>query len=261
MKEDKLMDKRPVISLSNVSKTYVVRANSPKSIREYITQFASKANRKTVKALQPLDLDIYEGECFGIIGSNGSGKSTLMNIMMGSIMPNKGGSVLTKGKMMRLALGMGVDKDLSARDNVYVNGSVIGLSFKRIGEIFDEIISFAGLQGFEDTQIKFYSSGMKSRLLFSIAMYAEADIFLLDEFFGGVGDEDFKKKSNQAFHDKIMSGKTIVIISHSLTIIQKQCSRCMWIEKGEIMKIGDTAEVLQEYQQYFSKKKKIAKPV
>lgn len=247
-------NKKPVISLGNIAKTFLVSENRANSIREIFTQFRLRSKPKEVKAIQTLNLDIYEGECFGIIGSNGSGKSTLMNIMMGSIRPDKGGKVYTDGTMMRLALGMGVDQNLSARDNVYVNGSVIGLSFKRIGEIFDDIIEFAGLKGFEDTQIKFYSSGMKNRLLFSIAMYAEADIFLLDEFFGGVGDEDFKKKSNAAFQSKIMNGQTIVIISHTLGIIQQHCTRCMWLEKGEVKVIGDTNDVLKEYQEFAKKK-------
>jgi len=212
-----------------------------------------KSKRKKIKALNEISINISKGETFGIIGRNGSGKSTLLNIIMDTIRPDKGGTVETEGKMMRLSLGMGVDPNLSARDNIYVNGSVLGLTFKKIGEIFNSIVEFAGIQEFVDTPVKFYSKGMKQRLLFSIAMHAESDIFLLDEFFGGTGDKDFKQKSDKAFQAKIIQGKTIIIVSHNLNIIKKYCHRAMWLDKGICRAIGKPNVVIAKYKSSFQK--------
>jgi len=212
-----------------------------------------KQNKKEIQALKDLNLKIKKGEIFGVIGRNGSGKSTLINIIMGSIPANKGSKIITRGKMMRLSLGLGVDDNLSARDNIYVNGSIIGLSFKTIGAIFNDIIEFAGLDEFVDTPVKFFSKGMKQRLMFSIAMHADADVFLLDEFFGGTGDEDFKKKSDEAFRRKILEGRTIIIVSHSMRIITKYCDRAIWLNKGKTIKMGKTEDVVTAYKQSFVK--------
>jgi ABC-type polysaccharide/polyol phosphate transport system ATPase subunit len=240
--------KRIAISLKNVSKTFFIRETQINTIRELLGKIISRNNtKKEVKALQDISLKVKEGEILGIIGRNGSGKSTLLNIMMEILVPDKGGKVKTKGTMMRLAMGIGVDVNLSARDNIYVNGSVIGLSFKKIGKIFNDIISFAGLEEFVDTPVKFYSKGMRQRLLFSISMHAEADIFLLDEFFGGTGDQEFRKKSDIAFKEKILNGKTIIIVSHSMDTIQKYCSRVIWLEKGKIVKKGKPEDVVEAY--------------
>lgn len=248
--------KKTAIKLQKVNKTFSVKENRATSIRErFKSTFTKKSSKRQILALQDINLKIKSGEIFGVIGKNGSGKSTLINIMMGSIPPDRGGEVSTRGKMMRLSLGLGVDPNLSARDNIYVNGSIIGLSFKKIGSIFDTIISFAGLDEFVDTPVKYFSKGMKQRLMFSIAMHAEADIFLLDEFFGGTGDEDFKKKSDLAFQDKILQGRTIIIVSHSMAIIQKYCTRVIWLDKGKIIKMGDASEVVKAYKQSFNTKK------
>ena len=255
------MTERPkeeiAISLKDVRKTFFIKEDSADTIKEYFRRlFTPRSKSKKVVALNNINLDIYQGEVFGIIGRNGSGKSTLLRIIMDAMKPDKGGVVSTNGRIIKLALGLGVDINLSARDNIYVNGSILGLSFKRIGSIFDEIIEFAGLEGFVDTPVKFFSSGMRQRLLFSIAMHADADIFLLDEFFGGTGDEDFRQKSDMAFRNKIMEGRTIVFVSHSLSTIRKHCERVLWLNKGEIQKLGPTEEVVKAYLASFPKPKK-----
>lgn len=244
------MEKKTIIKLTDISKTFTIREHRTTTIRDFVlSAILNKRNKKLkiVKALQNVNINIGEGESFGIIGRNGSGKSTLLNIIMESIAPDKGGIVFTTGRMIRLSLGMGVDPNLSARDNIYVNGSLIGLTFDKIGKIFDTILDFADLQEFVDTPVKFYSKGMKQRLLFSIAMHTEADVILLDEFFGGTGDKQFRRKSDQAFRDKILEGKTIVIVSHSMSIIKKYCNRAIWIDKGSIQAKGTTEEVIQKY--------------
>jgi len=243
------------VVVKKLDKTFSVRQSAnTASVFNIIKAFSKK--QKVIEALKGLNFKVKEGEIFGVIGRNGSGKSTLLHLLMGSIKADKGSTIKTNGKLMRLALGMGTDDNLTARENIYVNGSVIGLSFKRIGELFEEIIEFAGLENFVDTQVKFFSKGMKQRLLFAIAMNAEADIFLLDEFFGGVGDEDFKKKSDQAFNEKILEGRTIIIVSHSMAIISKHCKRVLWLEKGKVKMLGKTEEVIKAYKNSFNGKPK-----
>ena len=250
------MSEQKAIALYSVSKTYKARNKSENSL---LTLFKSvlkpSASSENFKALDKIDFRVQKGEAIGIIGRNGSGKSTLLNLIMGSIKPDKGSLIETQGRKIRLALGMGVDNNLSGRDNIYVNGSVLGMSFKKIGKIFDDIVSYADLERFIDTPVKYYSKGMRQRLLFSIAMHAEADIFLLDEFFGGVGDQDFKKKSEEAFQEKILEGSTIIFVSHNMHIIKKYCSRVIWIHKGKIEMAGETDEVIAAYMESFKKMK------
>jgi ABC-type polysaccharide/polyol phosphate transport system ATPase subunit len=248
------MSKNAIV-LKNITKTFKLKNLNTTTFRQLLTSFGGNKNRhKSITALNNINLKIKHGETIGIIGRNGSGKSTLINIIMQSIKPDHGGTVKTNGKIIRLALGLGIDNNLTARDNIYINGSVLGLSFKKIGKIFDEIISFAGLEEFVDTKVKFYSKGMKQRLFFSIAMHTEADILLLDEFFGGTGDQEFKIKSDQAFKEKILEGKTIVIVSHSMPTIEKYCDRTIWLHKGNIVEMGASNEITELYLNKFKNK-------
>ena len=242
------------IRLKNIHKTFTVYERGNDSIRNTVFNFLKPKNGRKIEALKGINLEIKKGEFFGIVGRNGSGKSTLLKIIMGAIQPDKGGSVEVNGRMIRLALGMGFDPQLSARDNIYLNASLLGLSFKEVGEKFDEIIAFAELEKFVDTKIQFYSSGMRSRLAFSIAVNADADIFLMDEFFGGVGDIRFKQKSEGVFEESILKGRTIVHVSHNLGTIKKHCDRVMLIEKGDFISIGRPEEILKEYSKLMKRK-------
>lgn len=251
MKNDEI-----VVRLENVSKTFYSKQNPAASIRDIaMGLFSRRGKIKTVKALQDINIEIKKGETFGIIGRNGSGKSTLIHLMMQSMKADEGSIIETNGVMLRLALGMGMDPNLSARENVYVNGSILGLSFKHINSIFNEIISYANLEDFVDTPVKHFSKGMHARLKFSIALHANSDILLLDEFFGGVGDEDFKKKSTEAFKQVILEGRTIIMVSHAIQNIKKYCDRALWIEKGKMKMLGDPKEVATEYVESFKKEK------
>jgi len=238
------------IEIKHLSKTYSSK-NRYKTVFDYISNFSFKKTiNENLVALREINLTIYKGETFGIIGRNGSGKSSLLNIILGAMAPDKGSTIRTEGRIMKLTLGMGFDPELSARDNIYVNGSIIGLSFKEIAHIYDDIIIFAGIQDFQNTQVKYYSKGMKQRLLFSTAIHAKADIFLLDEFFGGTGDLEFRRKSNTAFQKRIIEGKTNVIVSHSIDIIKNQCERCLWIEKGMQKIVDKTDKVINSYTEF-----------
>ena len=245
-----------VISLQHINKSYKSYEHSSRTLLDRLTSIFKSNKSKRLQVLDDINLNIYRGETVGIIGRNGSGKSTLLNIIMGSIPPTKGGRVVTKGKIMRLALGLGVDPNLSGRDNIYVNGSVLGLSFKEIGNKFHDIIDFAGLEKFVDTPVKKYSSGMRKRLMFTIAMHAKDDVFLLDEFFGGTGDDDFRKKSDEAFQNKILEGNTLVIVSHNMPIIKKYCDKVIWLHRGKVMADGSPADTIEAYKEYFRNRKK-----
>lgn len=249
------MSKNLVIEVKNLSKTFKRENLRIDSLRSLILNGKNKDDnsKDELVAIKDINFEIEKGETFGVIGRNGSGKSTLIHLIIGCMKPDKGASIKTKGRILRLALGLGMDPNLTARDNIYINGSVLGLSFKEIGLRFDDILDYAGLKEFVDTPIKNFSKGMQARLKFSIAMYAKADIFLLDEFFGGVGDEEFKLKSNDAFKKSIVDQKTIIIISHNKQIIKKHCDRVLWIDNGRVKMLGPTEEVLKAYHESFIK--------
>lgn len=249
MKETK---EQSAISICKVSKRFRKEQKKNNSIRKKILFFFRSNETTFLQALTDINVEIYKGEFFGIIGKNGSGKSTLLKIILGTFKSDGDGTVTTDGKIIRLALGIGFDPNLSVRDNIYVNGSILGLSFKEIGSKFDEIILFAELQRFVDTPIKFLSSGMRSKLAFSISMFVNADILLIDEFFGGVGDISFKKKSEDVFKNRILHGKTIIFISHNLNLIRKYCDRAMILNKGKVFKIGDAKEITDLYEKEFN---------
>lgn len=249
-----MIKKEIVIDIKNVAKTYKVFEASSDSIRNIVFNILKFKERREIKALQSLDLQIAKGEFFGIIGRNGSGKSTLLDMIMKNLRPDKGGKIYTRGKMIKLSLGMGFNPILTGRENVYVNGAVLGLSIKQIDEKFDEIFEFAELENFIETKVKNYSKGMRMRLAFAVAIHAEADIFLFDEFFGGVGDMRFKKKSDEVFEKSLLKDKTVVIVSHNLGVVKKHCPRCLCLDKGKILGIGPTQKMIKIYQEAIKKR-------
>lgn len=240
------------IRLQNVSKTFTIYEKSSDSVRERVFNIFNSNQQRRLQALQDVNLEVEKGEFLGIVGKNGSGKSTLLKIMLGAIQPDKGGLVEVKGSIIRLALGASFDPELSARDNIYLNASMMGLSFKTIGQKFDEIIAFAELENFVDTKLKYFSSGMRSRLAFSVAVHVEAEILLIDEFFGGVGDISFQEKSRKVFRESIVKGKTVIFVSHQLSILQEHCSRVLMLENGSVTAQGLPEQVLQRYKKTFA---------
>lgn len=243
-----------ILSLENVSKTFYISDNGAPFFKRLSNILVGGGGQK-VKAIKDLSLEVKQGEFLGIIGRNGSGKSTLLRLIMGSMRPDKGGAIYSQGRMIRLALGMGFDPNLTARDNIYLNGTILGLSFKQIGERFEQIIEFSELQNFVDTPIRFYSSGMKSKLSFAVAVHADADVFLIDEFFGSVGDETFKNKSQKAFEKNILKGKTILHVSHSMEVIKKHCNRVLVLNQGSGVIYEDSLEAIRAYREMASKSK------
>ncbi len=192
-----------------------------------------------------MNFQIKRGECFGIIGRNGCGKSTLVRLLAG-VYPTDTGYVKINGSTMLMNLGVGMSHELTARENIYVSGSVLGLKIKDIDLIFDKIIDFAELKDFVDTKIKFFSSGMLARLGFSIAVNAGADIMFLDEIFA-VGDIKFQEKAIKIFEKSWIENKTVVLISHNMKVIQDYCQRVAYLKNGNLEFIGDAETAINMY--------------
>lgn len=242
MKED-----QTIISLKNVSKTFYIRDNKPQPFFQKLRNTFSGNGLRRIEAVKNVSIDIKKGEFVGIVGNNGSGKSTLLNLMAAVYQPDKGGEAYIYGNFMKLSLGLGFNAQLSARENIYINASIMGLTFAEIRSKFNEIIKFAELEKFVDTKIKFYSRGMKVRLGFAIAIHTESDILFLDEIFGGVGDEKFKLKSEQAFQDSLIKGRTIVLVSHNMSPLRDHANKVLFMHEGKCIKIGDPEEVISFY--------------
>jgi len=240
------MSRKASIVIKGLSKTFFI-SKKGMSIRDKLIDLFSDHKKDKIYALKSVNLSIKRGESLGLIGKNGSGKSTLLKIILGSIDPDPGGKVYTEGKIIRLALGRGFDMNLSARDNIYLSGTILGMSFQEIGDKFQEIIAFAELQKFVDTPVKFFSSGMVSRLSFSIAMASDADIYLIDEFFADVGDEVFQEKTHQVFKDKLSEGKTLLHVSHSRSLLQAYCTRFAVINEGHLTEYADFDQAINQY--------------
>ena len=242
------------VNLNNVSKTFYLSAQTDTPFQKIMSIFSKSYSSKKIEVLKNINVKVQKGEFFGIIGKNGSGKSTLLKLIIGSMNADKGSSITTNGKLIRLALGLGFDLNLTARDNIYLNGTILGLTMMEIGDKFDNIIEFAQLEKFIDTPIKFYSTGMRSRLAFSVAVYADADIFLIDEFFGGVGDESFKAKSKAVFEERIIENKTIILVTHELELLVKNCDRAMVIKDGIGHVFDDPKDAVIFHRASFGKK-------
>lgn len=241
---------QPVISIQNVSMKFKVSTGNASGLKEFLIQKAQrKASYRELLALDDVSFDIYKGEVVGIIGTNGSGKSTLLRIVSGALNPTKGKVIVDRSKVQLLTLGTGFDLELTARENVYLNGAIIGYTKEFLDTHFDEIISFAELQDFVDEKVKNFSSGMVSRLGFAIATVGDAaEILILDEVLS-VGDEFFKKKSLKRVKEMIHGGSTVLMVSHGMETILENCSKVAWIEKGVLRMVGDAKTVCAKYRE------------
>jgi lipopolysaccharide transport system ATP-binding protein len=210
-----------------------------------ITRKLSKSD-PVIKVLDGIDLDIYKGECFGIIGPNGTGKSTLLRLIAGIIPPDSGSIKITGLMIPLLSLQVGFSGELDAHDNVYQYGMMLGFSKKEMDAMYDEIIAFSGLEKFQYMHLKNFSSGMGVKLGFSTAVRINPDILVLDEILS-VGDVSFKEKSQQKILEFCNSDKTVVIVSHSMNTIYDICDRAMFLKDGKIGRIGDPMDVINSY--------------
>lgn len=238
----------PVIKVCDVTMEFHLSSVNPSGLKEYMIQLIKREVKyKRLFALYHVSFNVYKGEIVGIIGTNGSGKSTLLKIVSGALKPTSGHVEVDRRKIQLLTLGTGFDMELTARENVFLNGSIIGYSREFLESHYDEIVAFAELQDFMDQKVKNFSSGMVSRLGFSIATAGDAaEILILDEVLS-VGDEFFRKKSLKRVKEMIHGGSTVLMVSHGMDTIIDNCTKCVWIEKGELRMIGEPREVCAEY--------------
>lgn len=242
----------PVIRVDDVTMKFKVSTNNVSGIKDYFIQrFKHQISYREFYALNHVTFDVYRGEVVGIIGTNGSGKSTLLKIVSGAMNPTGGKVYIDKRKVQLLTLGTGFDGELSGKENVYLNGAIIGYDKKFIDDHYDEIVAFAELEDFMEEKVKNYSSGMVSRLGFAIATAGDAaEILILDEVLS-VGDEFFRKKSLARIKEMIHGGSTVLMVSHGMGTIIENCSKAVWIEQGNLRMIGDTKKVCGAYQKQF----------
>ena len=216
---------------------------------QYLKSAVMKGRRAKYEdfwALKDVSFEVPHGQVFGIIGSNGSGKSTLLKCLTGILAPDQG-SIRADGRVAALLeLGAGFHPDLSGRENIGLNGAILGMSKKDLENKFDDIVQFAGLEKFIDTPVKNYSSGMTVRLGFAVAINVEPEILIIDEVLA-VGDEEFQQRCFQKIEQFRREGRTIVFVSHGLSQVSQFCNDALWLEKGEVQRIGPAYEVVSEY--------------
>lgn len=240
----------PVIVLKNVTKTFMSYQYITAGFKSFLLSFprAIRETKKRFVALRSISFEVYKGECFGIIGRNGAGKSTLLSLIAGVMKPDTG-EIYVKGKVLPLLeLGTGFHQELTGRENILLNGVLLGLTLREIEEKMPKIIEFSELKEFIDQPIRTYSSGMLARLGFSIIIHSEPDILLIDEILA-VGDLSFQKKCLQKILDFKKKGITIVYVTHNIQDLQTMCDRALWLENHEIKLLGPAQEVANEYLQ------------
>ena len=233
------------IEAINVKKQFKIYYDKGSTLKEKLV-FWKNSKKELRTVLKDIDIKIKPGECVALIGTNGSGKSTLLKLMTKIIYPTKG-KIVTNGKITSLLeLGAGFHQDFTGRENIYFNASIFGLSAKEIDNRFDEILKFSELEEYIDNPVRTYSSGQYMRLAFSIAINVDADILLIDEILA-VGDQHFQDKCFEKLQDLKKSGKTIVIVSHSLEAVKKICDRAIWIYEGKVRMDGKSEDIIREY--------------
>jgi len=239
------MENRIALTARNISKTFHISEDSHNTVKHRLFNLFNPPRRKDIAALKRTSLEINKGECVGLIGRNGCGKTTLTKVLAG-VYPTDTGFIKIEGSTMLMNLGVGMSHELTARENIYVSGSVLGLKIKEVDKLFDQIIEFAEVRDFIDNKIKFFSSGMMARLAFSIAVNAGADIMFLDEIFS-VGDMKFQEKAIKVFESSWIQGRTVVLVSHGMEVIRKYCNRAVFMKNGQIEFFGDTETAIQKY--------------
>ncbi len=234
------------IEVSDVSKRFKIFHERNTSIKSIVLHRGRRTRFEEFWALRDVSLSVQQGESFALVGHNGSGKSTLLKCIAGIMDPDRG-SLKVIGKVSALLeLGAGFHPDLSGRENVFLNGAILGLSQRELKRRFDDIVGFAGLEQFIDHPVKNYSSGMYARLGFSVMINVDPDVLLIDEVLA-VGDEQFQRRCMEKIYEFRTSGKTVVIVSHALGTLRNLCDRAAWIHHGEVAKLGLVNDVVDAY--------------
>lgn len=242
---------KPIIEVNNVSIVYNKPSEKIKSIKEYaIRRLQRKVTFDKFWALKEVSFDVQRGEILGVLGHNGAGKSTLLKVIARVLRPSTG-RIQIRGRVSPLLeLGAGFDKELTGRENIYLNGAILGYKKPDIRKRFDRIVSFAGLEEFVDVPIRNYSSGMIARLGFSIATDVQPEILILDEVLS-VGDAEFHKKSSDRVKRFRESGTTVLLVTHSFDAVKSMCSRAVWLNHGQLQAQGSVDEIINHYGKEF----------
>lgn len=238
-----------MIKIDNVSMKFNLGIEKEFSIKQaFINLFTKKSKRKKEEfwALKDVNFHIGKGEVVGLIGSNGAGKSTLLKVVSGVMKPTTGKVTVNGVISPMIELGAGFDGNLTARENIYLNGAILGYSKKFLDEKFDEIVEFSELREFLEVPVKNFSSGMTAKLAFSIATVVNPEILIVDEILS-VGDIKFQEKSKHKMMEMIKGGTTVLYVSHSLESIKDLCTKVVWLEHGKVVKIGDTKKICDAY--------------
>ena len=237
-----------MIEVENVSVSFKMMKDHVKSVKEYMVQLLKgKINYEEFLALKDVSFEVEKGEVMGIIGKNGAGKSTLLKVISGIFKPTSGTVKFQGNVVPMLELGSGFDFDLSGRENIFLNGAILGYDEQFLKDKYDEILEFSELGEFIDVPIRNYSSGMVMRLAFSIASLVNPEILIVDEILA-VGDSSFQEKSKAKMMELMSGGTTVLFTSHSISQIKEMCDRVIWLDHGTVMNIGKPDEVCGEYE-------------
>jgi lipopolysaccharide transport system ATP-binding protein len=238
----------PIIEIESVSKKYFISQNSAyyKTLRESLSSFAFNRPKRQFWALRDITFSVNPGETLGVIGKNGAGKTTLLKILSKITRPTSGKGKINGRVASLLEVGTGFHPELTGKENIYLNGVILGLKKKEIDKNFEKIVEFAGVSDFLNTPIKHYSSGMWARLAFSVAAHLDPEILLIDEVLS-VGDAEFQKRSLAKMNDLSVSGRTVIFVSHNMPAVRKLCKKCIYLSEGQIKKTGEVNEVIDEY--------------
>ena len=242
-----MSDKKIAVKVDHVSKYFKLPTEATQSLRtNLVNYFKGIKGYREQHVLKDIDFEVEEGDFFGIVGRNGSGKSTLLKIISQIYVPEKG-KVTVNGKMVSfIELGVGFNPELTGRENVYMNGAMLGFTTEEVDAMYDDIVEFAELEDFMNQKLKNYSSGMQVRLAFSVAIKAQGDVLILDEVLA-VGDEAFQRKCNDYFLERKTSGKTTILVTHDMGAVKKYCNKAILIEDGYIKAQGEPDEVANQY--------------
>lgn len=242
-----MSEKEIAVKVDHVSKDFRLPTEATQSLRTaLVNRFRGIKGYREQHVLKDISFDVYKGDFFGIVGRNGSGKSTLLKIISQIYVPEKG-TITVDGKMVSfIELGVGFNPELTGRENVYMNGAMLGFTTEEIDAMYGDIVEFAELEYFMNQKLKNYSSGMQVRLAFSVAIKAQGDVLILDEVLA-VGDEAFQRKCNDYFMERKASGKTTILVTHDMGAVKKYCNRAVLIEDGLVKAYGDPEDVANQY--------------
>lgn len=240
-----------MIKVEHVSMKFRMANDKVMSLKEFLVAILrKKLTYEEFQVLNDINFEVKKGEVVGLIGKNGAGKSTLLKIIAGVMKPTEGKVTVQGNIVPMLELGSGFDPELNGRENIFLNGAILGYSQEFLQEKYDEILEFSELGSFIDMPIRNYSSGMMMRLAFSIATVVQPEILIVDEILA-VGDEGFQNKSKNRMLELMSGGTTVLFVSHSLSQIEEMCDRVIWLDNHKVKMIGDAKEVCEEYEEYW----------